>query len=100
MSHVASKGSYISIFMTLMVLTGVTVAAAFVNLGAFNAPVALAIATFKASLVILFFMHVKYGSRLTKLTAVTGIFFLMILLLLTMVDYASREWVTVLPSLQ
>lgn len=100
MSHVASKGSYISIFLTLMVLTGVTVAAAFVNLGLFNATVALGIATFKAALVILFFMHVKYSSRLTKLTAVTGIFFLAILLLLTMVDYGSRDWVDALPALQ
>ncbi len=59
MSHVASKSSYITIFMTLMVLTAVTVFAAFVNLGTMNAPVALAIATFEGSLVVLYFMHVK-----------------------------------------
>jgi len=100
MSHVASKGSYIAIFLTLMVLTVVTVFAAFVNLGALNAPVALAIATFKGALVVLFFMHVKYSSRLTKLIVGCGFFFLAILLLLTMVDYASRGFTAMPPSLQ
>lgn len=92
MSHVASKASYITIFFALMVFTAITVGAAFVNLGAFNASVALGIATFKATLVVLYFMHVKYSSRLTKLVVVAGIFFLIILLGLTMADYASREW--------
>jgi cytochrome c oxidase subunit 4 len=100
MSHVATKSSYVGIFLTLMVLTGVTVAAAFVNLGLFNATVALGIATFKATLVVLFFMHVKYSSRLTKLTVVSGFFFLAILLLLTLVDYMSRGWPYLLPPLQ
>jgi cytochrome c oxidase subunit IV len=100
MSHVASKGSYVFIFLLLMVFTGITVVAAFVNLGAFNASVALAIAVFKATLVVLYFMHVKYSSRLTKLTVMSGLFFLAILLTLTMVDYAARDWVGVLPRLQ
>ena len=91
--HVAPLGMYLGIFATLMVLTGVTVAVAYVDLGEFNKVVALGIAGFKATLVVLFFMHVKYASRLTQLTAVTGIFFLAILLGLTMVDYASRMWV-------
>lgn len=93
MSHVASKGSYVSIFLALMVLTAVTVGAAFLNLGTFNATVALGIATLKATMVVLFFMHVKYSSRLTKLTVMSGFFFLSILLGLTMVDYVSRAWV-------
>jgi cytochrome c oxidase subunit IV len=100
MSHVASKGSYVTIFMLLMVLTAITVAAAFVNLGTFNATVALGVATLKATLVVLFFMHVKYSSRLTKLVVVSGFFFLAILLLLTMVDYASRGFTAMPPSLQ
>lgn len=100
MSHVASKSSYITIFMTLMVLTAVTVFAAFVNLGAFNAPVALAIATFKGSLVVLYFMHVKYSSRLTKMVVMSGFFFLAILLTLTLVDYASRGFTVMPPQLQ
>jgi cytochrome c oxidase subunit 4 len=99
MSHVASPGQYIAIFLTLMVLTGVTVAAAFVNLGVFNASVALGIATIKATLVVLYFMHVKYSSRLTKLTVVSGFFFLGILLMLTMTDYATRYWPMQPPSI-
>jgi cytochrome c oxidase subunit 4 len=100
MSHVASKSSYIAIFLLLMVGTAITVAAAFVNLGAFNASVALGIATIKATLVVLFFMHVKYSSRLTKLTVMIGFFFLAILLGLTMVDYASRGFTAMPPTLQ
>lgn len=99
-SHVASKGSYVSIFLTLMVLTAVTVGAAFINLGAFNATVALAVAVFKATLVVLFFMHVKYSSRLTKLTVVSSFFFLAILIVLTMVDYGARSWVNPPVALQ
>jgi cytochrome c oxidase subunit 4 len=76
-----------------MVLTGVTVAVAYVNLGEFNKVIALGIAAFKASLVVLYFMHVKYASRLTKLVVITGLFFLAILLTETMMDYASRTWV-------
>jgi len=100
MAHVATKTSYVTIFLTLMVFTAVTVAAAFMNLGAFNASVALGIAGFKATLVVLYFMHVKYSSRLTKLVVVSGLFFLAILLLLTMVDYAARGWVGAPAALQ
>lgn len=84
---------YIGIFLALMVLTVVTILVAYVDLGQFNKVVALGIAGFKASLVVLFFMHVKYASRLTKLFVMTGLFFLVVLLSLTMVDYGSRMWV-------
>jgi cytochrome c oxidase subunit 4 len=87
------------IFGTLMVLTIVTVAAAFTNLGIMNFPVAITIAIFKATLVILFFMHVKYSSRLTRLVVVTSVFFVAILVLETMADYATRGWVPSLPPL-
>lgn len=100
MSHVASVKSYVGIFLTLMVLTVVTVAVAYVNLGQFNKVVALGIASFKATLVILYFMHVKYSSRLTKLVVVSGFFFLVILLGLTMTDYGSRAWVNPPAQLQ
>ena len=83
-----------------MVLTGLTVFAAFVNLGPFNPVVALVIATFKATLVVLYFMHVKYNSKLTKLVVMTGIFFLAILLTETMMDYASRGLLPMPPSIQ
>ena len=91
--HVSSIKLYVSIFMTLMVLTAVTILVAYVNLGPWNKVVALGIASFKATLVVLYFMHVKYASRLTKLIVVTGFFFLAILLAETMVDYSSRTWV-------
>jgi cytochrome c oxidase subunit IV len=92
--HVATKSSYYGIFGALMVLTAVTVGVAFVNLGAFNFPVALAIALTKATLVVLFFMHVKYSSRLTKMIVGMALFFLMILFVLTLTDYMSRGWYT------
>lgn len=75
-----------------MVLTAVTVAVAFVNLGTLNFPVALSIAIFKATLVILFFMHVKYSSSLTKLICGVSFFFLVLLFGLTLTDYLSRGW--------
>jgi len=91
--HVTPLKVYIGIFLTLMVMTAITVAVAYVNLGQLNKVVALGIASFKATLVVLYFMHVKYQSRLTKLVVVTGFFFLAILLGMTMIDYGSREWV-------
>ena len=100
MAHIASVKSYVGIFLTLMVLTAITVLVAYVNLGQLNKVVALGIASIKATLVVLYFMHVKYSSRLTKLVVVSGFFFLVILLSLTMVDYGSREWIPVPPRLQ
>jgi len=98
--HVSPKSVYYSIFGALMVLTAITVFAAYVNLGNFNAPVAIGIATFKATLVVLFFMHVKYSSRLTKLVVATSLFFLFILLAETTMDYATRGLQGMLPPLQ
>jgi cytochrome c oxidase subunit IV len=88
--HISPKSTYYAIFAALMVGTAVTVAVAFVNLGAFNFPVAIGIAITKATLVILFFMHAKYSSKLTKLFVGTAFFFLLVLLTLTMTDYLSR----------
>jgi cytochrome c oxidase subunit IV len=91
--HVSPIKVYIGIFLTLMALTAITVFVAYINLGQLNKIVALGIASFKATLVVLYFMHVKYASRMTKLIVISGLFFLGILLTLTMTDYASREWV-------
>ena len=88
--HVSPKSVYYSIFGALMVLTAITIGVAFINLGSFNFPVAIAIAITKATLVILFFMHAKYSSTLTKLFVATAFFFLFVLLGLTMTDYLSR----------
>jgi cytochrome c oxidase subunit IV len=88
--HIVSPSTYIGIILTLMALTLITVAAAFVNLGRFNIVVALVIATVKATLVVLFFMHAKYSPKRTKMVILAGIFWLMILLFMTLSDYASR----------
>jgi cytochrome c oxidase subunit 4 len=88
--HISPKSTYYAIFGALMVLTAITVGVAFVNLGSFNFPVAIGIAIFKATLVILFFMHAKYSSTLTKMFVGTAFFFLFILLALTLTDYLSR----------
>jgi len=90
--HISPKPTYYAIFGALMVLTTITVIVAFINLGALNFPVALAIAILKATLVVLFFMHVKYSSQLTKLICATAFFFLVILFALTLSDYLSRGW--------
>jgi len=92
-SHATSSPlkMYFAVFTALLVGTALTVFAATLDLGPFNAPVALAIATVKATLVALFFMHVYHASeRLTKLVVVAALFFLFLLLGLTMSDYATR----------
>jgi cytochrome c oxidase subunit 4 len=91
--HISSVKLYVGIWLALMVFTVLTVFAATLDLGVFNPIVALGIATTKAVLVVLFFMHVKYAhEKLTKLVIVTAIFFFLILLALTMADYGTRLW--------
>ena len=93
--HISPKSTYYAVFAALMLGTALTVAAAFVDFPAqMNFPVALAIAITKATLVVLFFMHVKYGSKLTKLIVGTAFFFLGIMLTLTFSDYLTRGWYT------
>jgi cytochrome c oxidase subunit IV len=96
--HVSPLRLYYSIFGALMVLTAITVGVAFINLGALNFTVAISIAIVKATLVVLFFMHVKFSSRLTKLYVASGFFFLLVLFTLTLTDYVSRGWLTAPPS--
>jgi cytochrome c oxidase subunit 4 len=93
--HIISSKLYYAIWITLLVLTVVTALVARVDLGPFNTIVALVIATFKALLVVLFFMHVKYTSeKLTKTVIVAAIvaaiFWLLLLLALSMADYTTR----------
>jgi len=88
-----SQGFYLAIGAGLLLLTATTVGAAFVNLGPFNPIIALLIATIKATLVVLFFMHVKGASeKLTGAIVVSGFFFLSILLTLSLADYLTRSW--------
>jgi cytochrome c oxidase subunit IV len=88
--HVAPKSMYYWVFAALMIGTAITVAAAFVDLGALNNVVMLAIAMTKATLVVLFFMHVRWSTRLTWVIAASGFFWLLILFGLTMQDYFTR----------
>ena len=92
--HVVPTRIYYAIFATLMVLTGVTVAVAYVDLGPWNAVAAVAIACFKAMIVVLYFMHVKYSSRLITLTVIAGLYWMGILFALTLGDYLTRAWGT------
>jgi cytochrome c oxidase subunit 4 len=91
--HVVPKTMYYMVFAALIVGTGLTVLAAEVDLGVLNNIVMLAIACTKAALVILFFMHVRWSTRLTWVVVVSGFFWLLIMFGLTMADYVSRGWV-------
>jgi cytochrome c oxidase subunit 4 len=93
--HVAPLKVYCLVFLALIVLTAVTVAAAFVDLGALNTVIMIAIAGTKATLVVLYFMHVRYGSRLIPLVILSSIFWLAILFVLLFCDYANRGWLGV-----
>ena len=91
MSHVAKRSTYYLVFLALMVGTAVTVAITYVDLGWLNTPVALAIATTKAMLVILFFMHLKDNAKLIKVTFAAAFFFFAILIAHTLSDYLTRD---------
>jgi len=88
--HILPKRLYVGIFLALMVLTGVTVGVTYVDLGELNLIVALAVAITKAMLVILFFMEVKYGPKLIKVTFGAGFVFFAIMIIFTMMDYMTR----------
>lgn len=88
--HLVPVSVYLTIFGLLMILTGVTVGVSFVDLGAMNAVVAIVIAVVKMLLVVLYFMHVRYSTRLTWAVIAGGFFWLLLLLLLTLADYATR----------
>jgi cytochrome c oxidase subunit 4 len=91
--HVAPRGLYYAVFLALIVGTILTVVVASYDLGPFNNIVMLTVAITKALLVVLFFMHVRWGTRLTWIVAGSGFVWLLILFGLTMADYVSRGWV-------
>lgn len=91
--HIVSRKTYFSIFGALLALTALTTFMAFQDLGPFNVVVALAIALIKASLVVLFFMHVKYSSRLVKVIVCAGLFWFLIMISFTFADYYTRGWI-------
>jgi cytochrome c oxidase subunit 4 len=84
--------AYVAVVSCLFVFTAITVLVAFVDLGWINTPLALSIAIFKGTIVVLFFMHVRYNTPLMWVVAGSGFFFLLILLSLTLQDYVSRSW--------
>ena len=89
--HIVPPKVYVGIFLSLMVLTAATVAAAYVNLGPFNIVIALAIASVKATLVVLFFMHARYSPGRTHMVIIAAVFWLAIMLALTLSDYVTRD---------
>ena len=93
-SHIVPVGLYFAIWATLMVCTALTVFAASIDLGVFNIVVALLIATVKGTLVVLFFMHLRYSTKLTMVTVVAALFWLFIMFSLTLTDYMTRHWLT------
>jgi cytochrome c oxidase subunit 4 len=92
--HIVPTKVYYTIFGILMLCTYLTVQIAFLDLGPLNVVAALTIAVFKATLVVLFFMHVKYSTKLTWAVVLGSVFWLGILLALTMSDYLTRVWRT------
>jgi len=88
---IVSRALYYRICAALLMLTLLTVGVAYLNLGALNTVIALIIATGKALLVVLFFMHVRYSSRLTWVVVSAGVFWLLVLLVFTLSDYVTRS---------
>ena len=89
--HIVSLKIYVAIFVALMLGTGITVWAAFQNFHQFNIVIALVIASIKATLVVLYFMHARYSPKRTQLVIVCSVFWLAILLALTLADYDTRS---------
>jgi cytochrome c oxidase subunit 4 len=90
--HIVSPIVYLAIFFALLVGTAVTVWASYIDLGVWNPIIALAIACTKATLVVLYFMHVRYSSKLTMLTVFSGVFMFLVLIGMTLADYFTRAW--------
>jgi cytochrome c oxidase subunit 4 len=91
-THIIPSKIYYGVFFALIVLTVVTALVATVDLGWANTPVALLIASGKATIVTLFFMHVKYThEKMTKTVILSVLFFLLILLFFSMADYSTRH---------
>ncbi|MGA8222224.1 MAG: cytochrome C oxidase subunit IV family protein [Candidatus Acidiferrales bacterium] len=90
--HIVPVRTYVGIFLALLALTALTTAVAFFDLGRWNTVAALAIAVTKMLLVILFFMHVKYSSGLTRVIILAGFFWFAILVALTLSDELTRNW--------
>lgn len=89
---VVSASTYLKIYLLLLLLMALTLGASFVDLGAFHLVASLAIASSKALIIGLYFMHLHYSTTLVRVTAGAGVIWLLILLVLSMGDYVSRDW--------
>jgi len=94
-AHSSGIGAYLGVFTALMVLTGLTVWAAFQHLGVWNTPVALTIAVGKALAVAWIFMHLRYSPKLTLFVVSASVLWLAFLILITVSDYATRSWLPI-----
>lgn len=93
--HIVSPAVYVAVFATLLIMTATTTAVSYVDLGPWSTVVALAIAFFKATLVVLFFMHLRYSPKLFGIVMGASIFWLLILFGITLSDYISRSWLPI-----
>ena len=93
--HVTSRKVYYAIFAALLLLTYATVAVAKIDLGRFNTIVALTIAVTKAVLVVLYFMHVRYSTRLIWVILAAALFWMAIMFAFTFSDYWTRDWISI-----
>jgi len=91
--HIVPVKTYVMVFISLLLLAGLTTGVAFIDLGAFNTPIAMAIAFVKMMLVLLVFMHLLYSAQLTRIALLAGIFWLALLIGLTLTDYHTRSWI-------
>ncbi|MCU0493830.1 MAG: cytochrome C oxidase subunit IV family protein [Chloroflexaceae bacterium] len=89
--HIIPLRTYFTIFGALLLLLGLTVGVAFLDLGPFSVVVALSIAFAKAILIVLFFMHVRYSSRLVQIFAATALLWFFFMISLTIADYMARS---------
>jgi cytochrome c oxidase subunit 4 len=90
--HIVTPGQYLVVWILLLCLTALTVGAALLEMGALNPVVAVGIACVKAIVVILFFMHLKYSSKLVKFACGAGFFTFLVLITLCLSDYLTRAW--------
>ena len=90
--HIVSPMVYTVVYITLLACTGLTVFAAYQEFGVFNPIIAVGIACFKASIVILWFMHIKYSTKLIKFVVFSGFLTFLILVMMTLLDYFTRAW--------
>ena len=94
-AHITPVRTYVATFGALLILTGVTYLVAIQDFGVLNTPIALAVAFLKASLVVIYFMGLRYNTPLTKVVVIAGFFWLFILFGLTLNDYLTRGWLGV-----